>query len=108
MLNLGVTGFTRDREKLLVRFKVGSVGESGSLMDDANELALYELTTLFILLSSMIEFPREVPREFPRDPMLATAGAGTFGTSFLERDRVRRSGDPVEIALGSSTGSSSR
>jgi hypothetical protein len=80
---------------------MGSVGESGSLVDDPNELALYELTILFILLSSMMELPS--------DPILATVGGGgRVGMSFLEREVERRSGDPVEMALGSSTGSSSR
>jgi hypothetical protein len=46
--------------------------------------------------------------EFPRDPKLAIAGGVRCGISFLERESERRSGDPVEIALGSSTGSSSR
>jgi hypothetical protein len=54
---------------------------------------------LFILLSSMIEFPR--------DPMLGTVGGARFGISFFEREMERRRGDPVEIALGESTGGSS-
>jgi hypothetical protein len=40
VLVLGVAGFAPLREKLLVRFNIGSVGESGSLTDDARELVL--------------------------------------------------------------------
>lgn len=40
MLALGVTGLIVLREKLLVKFNIGSVGESGSLTEDPNELPL--------------------------------------------------------------------
>ena len=100
MLPLGVAGLVCLLEKLLVKFNMGNVGESGSLVDDPNDWPLYELTMLFILLSSMIELPS--------DPILGTfGGGGRAGMSFLEREVERRSGDPVEMALGSSTDTSS-
>lgn len=47
--------------------------------------------------------------ELPRDPILGTVGGGgRVDMSFLEREVERRSGEPVEMALGSSAGSSSR
>jgi hypothetical protein len=101
VLPLGVAGLVCLLEKLLVKFNMGSVGESGSLVDDPNDWPLYELTMLFILLSSMMELPS--------DPTLGTfGGGGRVSMSFLEREVGRRSGDPVDMALGSSTGNSSR
>jgi hypothetical protein len=101
VLPLGVEGFILLREKLLVKFNIGSVGESGSAVDDPKELALYELIILFILLSSIMELLS--------DPILGTAGGGgRVGMSFLDREFARRSGDPVDMAPGSSTGTSSR